>query len=105
MTARKTGSAEPTWTPELLAAKARRHEYRFPAAREYALDDRCPQCKAEAGTACPGKIHRTRMDADNRHYYRDVDRAPWPEDRVPGTEYHSLEHVTRDGAGWPEVTT
>lgn len=40
--------------------------------------------------------HASRMDAGAAHYRRDVGRAPWEEDRVPGTSYGTIRYP--DGA-------
>lgn len=90
----------------------------FPTYYEYALARRCSTCGAEPGTVCdaPAKnqalqklddvraltgnepidhnplhrLHTTRQDAGGRHRSRDIGKAPWPEDRVPGQRYDTL---------------
>jgi hypothetical protein len=90
----------------------------FPPVHVYALAHRCTTCGAQPGTPCdaPRKeasigrmnavrdlvgqppldlppthyMHATRQDAGRRHYERDVEKAPWPEDRVPGQRYDTL---------------
>ena len=68
----------------------------WPSTEEYSLAHRCPRCRAEPGEPCdaPNKPaypwHVARVDAGIRHYYRDVARAPWSEDRIPGVRYDSL---------------
>jgi hypothetical protein len=90
----------------------------FPDLLDYALDHRCPMCYAKPGDQCdaPMKIasaralaesikkaggtprlrppmHAARQDRGIAHYRRDVGRAPWPEDRVAGTNYGTLTHT------------
>ena len=89
----------------------------FPNLVEYTLDHRCPVCRAEPGEPCdaPNKIsvaarhhdpdpihllHAARQDRGIAHYRRDIGRAPWPEDRVPGVGYGTLRHTF---AHWPAV--
>ncbi|WP_330342597.1 zinc finger domain-containing protein [Streptomyces sp. NBC_00557] len=90
----------------------------FPPLYEYVLAHRCTVCHAPPGTPCdaPRKqaeidgrneireqtgrppmetdplylMHAARIDAGSRHYDRDVQRAPWPEDREPGRRYDTL---------------
>ena len=90
----------------------------FPPLIDYTLAHRCPTCGAKPGEDCdaPRKAathhrtdelraefgmppaetdrltlqHATRQDAGRRHYSRDVARAPWAEDRVPGHRYDTL---------------
>ncbi|MFB6665917.1 zinc finger domain-containing protein [Streptomyces parvus] len=95
----------------------------FPTYYEYALAHRCSTCGAEPGTVCdaPAKnqalqklddaqvragnnprdhdplhrLHTTRQDAGSRHRARDIGKAPWPEDRVPGQRYDTLGQVRK----------
>lgn len=90
----------------------------FPSVHEYALARRCSTCGAQPGQPCdaPRKqgaveqrdrvraqvgaeplptdplhlMHAQRFDAGSRHYDRDVQKAPWPEDREPGRRYDTL---------------
>lgn len=90
----------------------------WPPLHAYALAHRCSTCGAAAGAPCvvPRKqasvdrrnralarlgrppaepdavelMHARRQDAGQRHYRRDVGRAPWAEDREPGRRYDSL---------------
>ena len=68
----------------------------FPGLSVYALAHRCTTCGAAPGVPCtapnkwPGVAHAARQDAGYRHYRRDVGKAPWPEDRVPGQRYDTL---------------
>jgi hypothetical protein len=89
----------------------------WPPMHAYALAHRCPTCKAEPGQPCdaPHKqagiaqltelrtaagletvtdpslvLHAPRIGAGNRHYRRDVARAPWEEEREPGRRYDTL---------------
>lgn len=93
----------------------------FPPFHAYALAHRCATCGAAPGQPCdvPRKeadydaradtrartgrpqpewdpnqlIHARRQDAGQRHRDRDEQRAPAPEDRVPGRRYDTLgEH-------------
>ena len=67
----------------------------WPSIEEYALAHRCPTCRAPIGVECnaPRKLgsHASRQNKGIHHYGRDVRRAPWPEYRVPGQRYDSLE--------------
>lgn len=93
----------------------------FPPVHVYALAHRCTTCGAEPGVPCeaPRKeaeiegrnrfreqvgqpplktdplhlMHVARVDAGSRHQDRDVARAPWPEDRVPGRRYDTLSRT------------
>ncbi|OEJ21856.1 hypothetical protein AR457_39885 [Streptomyces agglomeratus] len=93
----------------------------FPTAYEYALAHRCPTCRAEPGSPCDApkknaslarmdairervgeepfehdplwRMHSTRQSAGSRHRSRDIGNAPWPEDRVPGRRYDTLDNV------------
>lgn len=95
----------------------------FPPVHEYALAHRCPKCGAEPGHPCdaPRKqaavdqldqaremvglepfeadplhlMHVQRVDAGSRHYDRDVQAAPWSEDREPGRRYDTLGDLRR----------
>ncbi|MEV6179895.1 hypothetical protein [Streptomyces sp. NPDC052015] len=95
----------------------------FPPVHEYALAHRCTKCGAEPGQPCdaPRKqadidqrqqvremtgrepvetdplhlLHVQRVDAGSRHYDRDVQAAPWPEDREPGRRYDTLGDLRR----------
>lgn len=74
----------------------------FPTHDEYALGHRCPTCGAHPWQPCtaprlpdPGAMHATRHDAGSRHRDRDVAAAPWPEDRVPGRRYDTLDQQNR----------
>ncbi len=98
----------------------------WPPMHAYALAHRCPACKAEPGQPCdaPRKqagaawlaqmhtaagldplpeserlLHAPRVDAGNRHYRRDVARAPWEEEREPGRRYDSLGDAWTPPAG------
>lgn len=68
----------------------------------YVLSERCPTCKAPPWTSCrrppgpPGHEvthaqHRRRQTAGSRHRWRDVGRAPWREDRLPGLSYSTVD--------------
>lgn len=98
----------------------------WPSMYEYALAHRCPICKAPVGDDCdaPGKAarqrrmtatrrrwgeddpvvdranlqHAQRIDAGIRHYYRDLGRAPWPEEREPGKRYDTLPRATEEAS-------
>jgi hypothetical protein len=90
----------------------------LPPVHVYALAHRCSTCGAPPGQACdaPQKqaaidarnavreqvgqpaletdplhlMHARRIDAGSRHRDRDIEAAPWPEDRVPGRRYDTL---------------
>jgi hypothetical protein len=90
----------------------------FPPLHVYALAHRCSTCGAEPRVPCdaPRKeaafdsraemwaragrpqpefqasqlIHATRQEVGRRHYLRDVERAPWPEEQQAGRRYDSL---------------
>ncbi len=68
----------------------------WPSSEAYMLAHPCTRCGADIGQPCtaPNKAdhpwHAARQDAGIRHYRRDVGRAPWPEDRVPGERYDTL---------------
>lgn len=74
----------------------------FPSMYEYVLDHRCPICKAAPGVECDApykehhdpvnRQHAARIDRGIRHSHRDIGRAPWPEERVPGRQYGTLKH-------------
>jgi len=98
----------------------------WPPSHAYALAHSCPTCKAKPGELCdaPNKnarlaradkllarygrppadhdpllrLHSTRQDAGCRHYQRDLEQAPWTEDREPGRRYDTL------GAAWNPET-
>ncbi|WP_330330331.1 hypothetical protein OHS33_11715 [Streptomyces sp. NBC_00536] len=90
----------------------------WPSLYEYALAHRCPACRAPIGTPCTAprkqaaaarrnglrcelglapcdtrneEMHAARHDIGRRHYRRDVGNAPWPEGRIPGQRYDSLD--------------
>lgn len=91
----------------------------FPPFHAYALAHRCSTCGVEPGQPCnvPRKqaeidkmnhiraqlgqppqepnplhlLHATRLDAGGRHRDRDIGAAPWPEDRIPGRRYDTLD--------------
>ncbi len=90
----------------------------WPPLHAYAMAHRRPACKAEPGEPCDAprknagfaridrllaeaglepierdpshRMHTPRQDAGIRHYNRDVARAPWSEERVPGRRYDTL---------------
>lgn len=73
----------------------------FPPLHEYALAHTCSRCQALAGTECTAprkarhenplwRLHRARQNTGAAHYRRDVESAPWPEDRIPGQRYDTL---------------
>lgn len=67
----------------------------FPTDYSYQLYHKCPVCRARRGQLCDaprkgGRFHVARQDAGRVHYERDLMRAPWLEDRVPGVRYDSL---------------
>jgi hypothetical protein len=67
----------------------------FASLDEYTLSKHCPTCGAGPGHPCnrkngPGS-HTTRTTLGLRHRNRDVAKAPWPEDRVPGTNYSTIK--------------
>lgn len=45
------------------------------------------------------RLHATRQDAGSRHRARDIGKAPWPEDRVPGQRYDTLGQVRKSRTG------
>ncbi|MEU9233511.1 hypothetical protein [Streptomyces subrutilus] len=91
----------------------------IPDFSEYAWHLPCPQCDAEARQPCHaprkqgrhdrvnrllvqggydevaapeyGFMHNQRAQAGARHRSRDIGAAPWPEDRVPGTRYDTID--------------
>jgi hypothetical protein len=70
----------------------------WPTIEAYGLAHRCPTCQAAPGADCVMKrpkhgarMHTTREDRGAAHYYRDIGRAPWPEDRMPGRRYDTLD--------------
>lgn len=97
----------------------------WPPLHAYALAHRCTTCRAEPGEPCnaPGKqarldaadrfhdelgvergehdpaarLHAARLNAGSRHYSRDVGRAPWADERVPGRRYDSLPNWQPEG--------
>jgi hypothetical protein len=90
----------------------------WPSTEQYALAHRCSTCGAAPGEPCNaprkgGRSHVAGQDAGVRHYKRDIGRAPWPEDRVPGKRYDSLTHLSneevvlaaREAAGMPANRT
>jgi len=69
----------------------------WPGVEEYTIAQRCSQCGAEPGVRCISNTSKTvefgharRQDSGARHYRRDVGRAPWSEDRVPGASYDTI---------------
>lgn len=76
------------WSPPL--------ETPWPSIEEYVLAHDCPRCDAPAGVECTVRngrcrFHAPRSDRGLRRYRRDVRRAPWREDRVPGRRYDTLQ--------------
>lgn len=69
----------------------------WPSLDDYALARPCPSCQAPHGTECTwrmrrnGRFHSARYTAGIRHYHRDVEAAPWTEDREPGRCYCTIE--------------
>ncbi|MFD8640784.1 hypothetical protein ACFV14_10790 [Streptomyces zaomyceticus] len=73
----------------------------FPPLHRYALAHACSHCQAPVGVECDAprkarhenplwRLHRARQNAGAAHYRRDVERAPWVEDRIPGQRYDTL---------------
>lgn len=92
----------------------------FPPFVDYVMSRRCSTCGAVAWTDCTARRkrrsaeiqnenrarfgqppttpnradlqHVTRQDAGAAHRSRDIGRAPWTEDRVPGTNYGTVRY-------------
>lgn len=73
---------------------------------DYVLCKPCPTCKARAWHDCDAPMKRSkanpvhrqhvrRQDRGAAHYYRDVGKAPWMDERTPGTKYHSIDYSSR----------
>lgn len=77
---------EPCAAPKKQARAARWRSYREqagqPPAAEFAAGDINQQ-------------HATRATAGVNHHHRDLAKAPWAEDRVPGTDYGTVDYTGR----------
>jgi hypothetical protein len=72
----------------------------WPDSSAYTLAQHCSRCGSNPGEVCRSPRtrvalhgHAARQDAGWRHYRRDLARAPWLEDWVPGVRYDSLPDV------------
>jgi hypothetical protein len=91
----------------------------FPRFDEYAWHLPCPECRAEPRQPCNaprkqaqhdrinallarggrgpvappkyGFMHLQRSKAGVRHRARDIGAAPWPEERIPGARYDTVD--------------
>lgn len=65
----------------------------IPDLDTYIVAAKCPVCSAGPGEPCVFKrkqalrYHLARQDRAYFHQLRDIETAPWPEDREPGQTY------------------
>jgi hypothetical protein len=79
----------------------------FAPIDDYVMGKRCSYCKAEPWQPCTPKpsigsggkgsirVHAPRWNAGTRHRGSDIEKAPWPEDRIPGISYSTINYPAR----------
>lgn len=75
------------------AAKAAQIAHPWPSLAEYTDAQPCPTCKAAPGRPCTrDEPHLTRQHRGAAHQRRDIESAPWPEDREVGRNYATVRY-------------
>jgi len=94
-TGRASTTAGPRWDPVGKAMNLGAVWTRWPSTDDCALSIACPTCRAARGEPCVIRSkhrhwHAPRVRRPARAHNRDLGRAPWPEDRIPGRSYSSI---------------